>query len=153
MDIRDTAFDPYAELARFRASCGAGAAALGGEAVFIGTMRNHNEGDRVVAMELEHYPEMTRRYLQRIADEARERFGAAEVFALHRVGRVVPGETIVVVAALAAHRGPALGACSYLIEQLKLRAPFWKKETLADGSTRWVDRNTPRTPDATGHAA
>jgi len=152
-EVRDGPFDPYAELARYRREHPGLAPACGGEAVFIGSMRDHNEGARVLAMELEHYPGMTRFCLDQIGNEARERYGVADVCVVHRVGRIVPGEAIVLVAAWAAHRAAALAACQYLIEQLKTRAPFWKKEFLADGSTRWVERNTPAAADSSGHAA
>jgi molybdopterin synthase catalytic subunit len=86
---------------------------------------------------------MTERYLERIASEATDRWGLLDVLIVHRVGRLLPGDPIVLVAARSAHRAAALDACRYLIEELKHRAPFWKKESVP-GAERWVEANTPR---------
>jgi len=94
-------------------------------------------------MTLEHYPGMTERALAGIADEARTRWPVNALLIVHRVGPIGPGDAIVLTAAWSAHREAAFAACRYLIEELKHRAPFWKKETLADGGSRWVARNTP----------
>lgn len=135
------AFDPWARLAaRQAAHSGAGSGAC---AVFVGTMRDFNDGDSVRAMTLEHYPGMTERALAGIADEARTRWLLNDVLIVHRVGPIEPGDAIVLTAAWSAHREAAFAACRYLIEELKHRAPFWKKESLADGGSRWVARNTP----------
>ena len=139
--IRDVAFDPHDEERSHAATLPAGA--FGATATFVGTMRDFNEGDGVTAMTLEHYPGMTERELGRIADEARERFGLADALIVHRVGEIRPGEPIVLTAAASAHRAAAFDACRWLMEALKSRAPFWKKERLADGAERWVERNTP----------
>ena len=139
--IVEGAFDPHAEQRAFEATLPAGA--VGATASFVGTMRSVNEGDGVKAMTLEHYPGMTERELGRIADEARERFGLADALIVHRVGEILPGEPIVLTAAASAHRAAAFDACRWLMEALKSRAPFWKKERLADGAERWVERNTP----------
>jgi len=110
---------------------------------FIGTMRDFNEGDDVCAMHLEHYPGMTEKFLQRIIDEAKQKFDIESCLIVHRVGDIAPNDTIVLTAAWSAHRGASFDACRYLIEELKHRAPFWKKEQLSDENTaRWVDSNT-----------
>ena len=83
------------------------------------------------------------RHLQQICDEAHARWPVLDVLIVHRYGDILPGEPIVLVAAWAAHRGPAFEACRHLIESLKSRAPFWKRETLDAGQPRWVARNTP----------
>jgi len=114
----------------------------GAAAVFVGTMRDYNEGETVHGLFLEHYPGMTERHLERIAAEAMQRWSLDDLLLLHRVGEVAPGEAIVLVAAWSGHRTAAFEACRYVLEDLKHRAPFWKRETLADG-TRWVERNTP----------
>ena len=139
--IVDGAFDPFAEQRAFEATLPRGE--IGATASFVGTMRNANEGDGVTAMTLEHYPGMTERELGRIADEAVERFELAGALIVHRVGALAPGEPIVLTVACSAHRAAAFDACRWLMEALKSRAPFWKKETLAGGGTRWVERNTP----------
>jgi len=93
-------------------------------------------------MLLEHYPGMTEKYLQDISRQAEQRWPVAESLIIHRVGKVCPNEPIVVVAVWSAHRGAAYEANRYLMEELKARAPFWKKESLQEGE-RWVEQNTP----------
>lgn len=141
VEIRSQAFDPWYELSRFQRGV-AYPGQFGATATFVGTMRDFNEGSSVRAMNLEHYEGMTQRYLERIREQAHARWQLVETLIIHRVGEVVPGEPVVLVAVWSAHRTPALEACRYLIEELKSRAPFWKKETLADG-VRWVRGNTP----------
>jgi molybdopterin synthase catalytic subunit len=142
VEIVDGPFDPWARLARAQAAL-ATQAGSGACAVFVGTMRDFNEGDAVAGMTLEHYPGMTERALGAIAAEAHSRWAVDEVLIVHRVGPIEPGDSIVLTAAWSAHREAAFAACRYLIEELKHRAPFWKKETLAAGGARWVERNTP----------
>ena len=139
--IREVAFDPHDEERTHAATLPAGA--FGATATFVGTMRDVNEGDGVTAMTLEHYPGMTERELEAVVADARERWDVIDALIVHRVGDILPGEPIVLTAVWSAHRGAAFDACRFLMEALKSRAPFWKKETLADGSTRWVERNTP----------
>lgn len=122
-------FAPGAELARLEALGG------GGLGCFIGTVR----GGAIAALTLEHYPGMTERALDAIADQAMRRFGLLGCVIVHRVGRLLPGERIVLAAAAAAHRAPALEATQFLIDWLKTDAPFWKKEEFADGSAAWVE--------------
>jgi len=134
-------FDPWARLAAWQAAHAG--AHIGACAVFVGTMRDFNDGDSVRAMTLEHYPGMTERALDGIAHEAHVRWPVNELLIVHRVGSIEPGDAIVLTAAWSAHREAAFAACRYLIEELKHRAPFWKKEALTDGASRWVARNTP----------
>ena len=94
-------------------------------------------------MTLEHYPGMTEKHLAAILDEARGRYALIDALIVHRVGRILPTDPIVLTAAWSAHRKDAFEACRFLMEALKSRAPFWKKETLADGGERWVEKNTP----------
>ncbi len=105
-------------------------------------MRDHNQGDTVSGMTLEHYPGMTERELERIAREAQAKWALLDVMILHRVGEIEIGEAIVVVSVRAAHRREAFTACRELMEQLKSSVPLWKKERLASGE-RWVEQNTP----------
>jgi molybdopterin synthase catalytic subunit len=142
-ELRSESFAPYAEIERYEQERRA-PGAHGAAAVFVGSMRDFNEGETVRSMELEHYPGMTERYLEAIGAEAAERWPIDDALIVHRVGRVEPGDAIVVVAAWSAHRAAALAACRYLIEELKTRAPFWKKEQTESGS-RWVATNTPAT--------
>ena len=129
------AFDPWRELAEYQAGLGAGK--YGACCSFIGTMRDFNAGDSVHSLRLEHYPDMTQRFLDTICDEARARWDILDCLIVHRFGEIRPDETIVLTAAWAAHRTEAFEACRYLIEELKARAPFWKKERTAGGE-RWV---------------
>jgi molybdopterin synthase catalytic subunit len=117
----------------------AGRADIGGIGSFLGTVRDTAKGRRITAMTLEHYPGMTERALAAIADEAAQRWKLLGCTLVHRVGPMAPGETIVLVLAASAHRHDALEATAFLIDWLKTRAPFWKKESFADGSEEWVD--------------
>ena len=139
--VVEEAFDPARELDTFEAAQAIGE--VGATASFVGRMRNHNEGDAVVGMTLEHYPAMTQRELDRIIVDAKERWPLIDALIVHRVGDITPGEAIVLTAVCSAHRAAAFEACRYLMEELKSRAPFWKKEALADGGSRWVEKNTP----------
>ena len=105
-------------------------------------MRDFNEGEDVQSMFLEHYPGMTETQLAQLGEEAMTQHGLADVLILHRVGEINPGDPIVLVAAWSAHRKAAFDACREMMEMLKSRATFWKKEQLSEGS-RWVARNTP----------
>jgi molybdopterin synthase catalytic subunit len=114
-----------------------GRAKIGALVSFVGLMRDHNEGAAVSAMTLEHYPGMTEKSLHAIAEEAARRWSLAAVHIVHRVGALAPEDPIVLVSVASPHRGDAFRACEFLIDYLKTRAPFWKKETTATG-TRWV---------------
>lgn len=143
IEILQAGFDPWAYLAEYqRRGPGERAGQSGATAVFVGTMRDHNQGDAVQGLFLEHYPGMTESHLEKIAAEAAQRWELIDTLIVHRVGELKPGEPIVLVAVWSAHRKPAFEASRYLMEELKSRAPFWKKEQLAEGS-RWVEKNTP----------
>ena len=150
VEIREQAFNPWQLLHEYEAARGdTQAGQFGATAVFIGTMRDFNEGDAVAAMALEHYPGMTERYLQTISEEAAQRWELLDSLIVHRVGEIHPTDTIVLVAVWSAHRADAFDASRYLMEELKSRAPFWKKEQLMEGDERWVEKNTPD-PGASG---
>jgi molybdopterin synthase catalytic subunit len=117
----------------------AGRTDIGGIGCFVGTVRNNALDQRVAAMTLEHYPAMTERAIARITEEAERRWGLLGCTVIHRVGRLVAGDNIVLVLAAAAHRQPALDATAFLIDWLKTKAPFWKREEFADGGGAWVD--------------
>ena len=108
---------------------------VGGVASFLGVCRGD---DALAAMVLEHYPGMTERALGRIAAEAEARWPLTGCTVIHRVGRILPGEPIVLVLTASAHRAAALESCAFLIDWLKTKAPFWKREEFADGDARWV---------------
>jgi molybdopterin synthase catalytic subunit len=111
---------------------------VGALVTFVGLMRNMSEGDRVSRMTLEHYPGMTEKALTAIAEEADGRWDLQAIRILHRVGELEPQDPIVLVAVTSTHRGDAFRACELLIDYLKTRAPFWKKEIL-EGGERWVE--------------
>lgn len=104
---------------------------------FTGIVRQADQGG-LVAMEIEHYPGMTRKALTEIAQTALERWSLGDALVIHRYGRLAPGELIMMVATAARHRKDAFEAAEYLMDYLKSRAPFWKKEVLADGAENWV---------------
>jgi len=141
IEIVETAFNPWQYLQNVEQQLLAQRGSWGAVATFTGTMRDFNEGDNVQGMFLEHYPGMTERYLQNICTAALEQWDILDTLIVHRVGNMLPGDTIVLTAVWAAHRAPAFAACRYLIEELKYNAPFWKNETLSEGK-RWVTRNT-----------
>jgi len=128
-------FDIGAEFA----ALAAGRTDIGGIGCFVGTVRNNALDQRVAAMTLEHYPAMTERAIARITDEAERRWDLLGCTVIHRVGRLVAGDNIVLVLAAAAHRQPALDATAFLIDWLKTKAPFWKKEEFIDGAAAWVE--------------
>ena len=113
---------------------------VGAVCAFVGTVRDRHGGaaGEVSAMELEHYPGMTEKAIEAMIDEALRRFDIRAARVVHRVGPLRPGDQIVLVAVTSAHRGAAFQACEFLMDYLKTQAPFWKKETTAEGA-RWVD--------------
>jgi len=128
--VQEAAFDVNAELAALSTP------EAGGLASFIGVVRG---GAGLTALRLEHYPGMTERALERLADAAAARWALLGCTIIHRVGRLELGAPIVLVATASAHRADALAATAFLIDQLKTAAPFWKSEAFADGSQRWVE--------------
>ena len=111
---------------------------VGGLASFVGLVRATNDGDSVKGMTLEHYPGMTEKALEDICAQAHARWKLIDTLVIHRVGALMPGERIVLVGVAGAHRGEAFEACEFIMDYLKTRAPFWKKEDTGQGS-RWVD--------------
>ncbi|MET0640817.1 MAG: molybdenum cofactor biosynthesis protein MoaE [Hyphomicrobium sp.] len=128
-------FDLSAEMAALSASN----TTIGGVALFVGKVRGEVGGVELISMTLEHYPAMTEAELERIEADARLRFRLSASLIVHRVGELKPGDNIVLVIACAPHRQDAFAGAEYLMDYLKTRAPFWKKETLVDGTDRWVD--------------
>lgn len=111
---------------------------VGALATFTGLVRDMNDGSGVQAMTLEHYPGMTENALEEIVEQARGRWDVDGVRVIHRFGRLMPGDQIVFVAVTSAHRGEAFAACEFIMDFLKTRAPFWKREETPEGA-RWVD--------------
>ena len=140
ISLTSQAFDPWQSLAEYQAQQLAGK--YGATAVFVGTMRDFNQGDGVVGMTLEHYPGMTEKQLALIVEQANQQWVLMDTLLIHRIGDVVPDDSLVLVAAWSAHRGDAFDACRFIMEALKKQAPFWKKERLASGEVRWVESNS-----------
>ena len=132
--VQEADFDLGAELAVLRA----GDARVGALASFVGLVRDMNDGAGVSEMTLEHYPGMTEKALEEIVVEAKSRWDIYNSLVIHRVGPLKPCDQIVLVAVTSAHRGEAFAACEFIMDYLKTRAPFWKREQTADGA-RWVD--------------
>ena len=141
IEIMEQAFDPWRRLSEYSATAVSGQ--FGATAVFVGTMRNFNRGDEVKSMQLEHYPEMTSTQLERIVERAATKYAIGDALVVHRVGEILPGDAIVLVAVWAVHRRDAYAGNRDIMEELKSTAPFWKRELLSDGA-RWVRENTPR---------
>jgi molybdopterin synthase catalytic subunit len=127
-------FDAGAEIARLRA----GNPKIGAVASFVGIVRDVNDGESVAGLTLEHYPGMTEKALEAIVAEARSRWDIVDVTVVHRVGELKPTDQIVLVVVAGAHRGEAFAACEFIMDYLKTRAPFWKKEATPQGP-RWVE--------------
>ena len=132
VSVQEADFDTGAEIA----ALSVGDDGAGAVASFVGLVRGTADG--VAAMTLEHYPGMTEKALAEIVAEARGRWPLRRVRVIHRVGRLLPGEQIVFVGVASSHRGEAFAACEFIMDYLKTRAPFWKKEETATGA-RWVD--------------
>lgn len=132
--VQEADFDVSRELALLRQ----GDARIGAIATFVGVVRDLNDGAGVSEMTLEHYPGMTEKALAAIVDEAKTRWPIFDALVIHRVGRLLPTEQIVLVAVSSAHRGEAFAACEFIMDYLKTRAPFWKREVTPQGA-RWVD--------------
>lgn len=137
--VQAAAFDVGAEIAALTA----GRREIGGIGCFLGTVRDDaalgGNARPLAALTLEHYPGMTERAIARIAEQAERRWHLAGCTVIHRIGRMEPGEPIVLVVAASAHRQAALDATAFLIDWLKTKAPFWKREEFTDGQANWVD--------------
>jgi molybdopterin synthase catalytic subunit len=146
--VQEADFDVGAEIAALTI----GHARAGAVASFVGLVRDVDQGgsgesQHIQAMTLEHYPGMTEQALEDIVAEARQRWQLLDVTVIHRVGRLLPGDRIVLVVVSSSHRGEAFAACEFIMDYLKTRAPFWKKEETPQGG-RWVDAR-----DSDDHAA
>ncbi|MSQ70107.1 MAG: molybdopterin synthase catalytic subunit MoaE [Betaproteobacteria bacterium] len=134
ISVQQQDFDAGAEIAALRK----GNPRVGAVASFIGVVRDVNEGDAVKTLSLEHYPGMTEKSIAAIVDEARSRWHFLDALVIHRIGELQPLDQIVLVAVSGEHRGEAFAACEFIMDYLKTRAPFWKKEHTPQGP-RWVE--------------
>lgn len=128
-------FDLGAEIRRLTAD----RTDIGAVVTFTGVVRGEAKGQPISSMALEHYPGMTEQELARVDDEARNRWPLQASLIIHRIGDLKPGDNIVLVITASAHRHAAFEAAAFLMDYLKTRAPFWKKETGLDGAGHWVD--------------
>ncbi|MCF6338988.1 MAG: molybdenum cofactor biosynthesis protein MoaE [Gammaproteobacteria bacterium] len=142
VELHSKPFDPWQALQTYQNAKPELAGKFGATSIFIGTMRDFNDGNDVQAMTLEHYPAMTQKHLEAISSEAGQRWDLLDTLIIHRYGDIQPNDPIVLLAVWSAHRSESFPACRYLIEELKTRAPFWKQETTGENS-RWVEHNTP----------
>lgn len=134
ISIQEEVFDSGEELIRLQGD----ETGIGAIVSFLGLVRDIHKGDTVNTLTLEHYPGMTESSLQDIAKQAEKRWALQGIRIIHRVGTLSPSDVIVLVAVASKHRGNAFSACEYIMDYLKTRAPFWKKEVTSDGE-RWVD--------------
>jgi molybdopterin synthase catalytic subunit len=132
--VQEQDFDVSAELALMRKDN----PKIGAIASFVGVVRDINEGDSVATMTLEYYPGMTEKAITEIIDQARSRWEVLDALVIHRVGTLKPTDQIVLVIVASTHRGDAFAACEFIMDYLKTKAPFWKKEITPKGA-RWVD--------------
>lgn len=133
--VQHADFDTGAELQQLRVA----SPSIGAVVSFVGQVRDMNTGDKVSELTLEHYPGMTEKALEAIALQAKSRWDVVDILIIHRVGTLKPLDQVVLVAVSSAHRGDAFKACEFVMDYLKTEAPFWKKELLQTGETRWVD--------------
>jgi molybdopterin synthase catalytic subunit len=142
IEITKEAFDPWYEIQQYQSFSGLKQSEYGATSVFVGTMRDFNVGSNVKAMELEHYPGMTEKKLAEVVNETLLKWNLIDVLVIHRVGIVLPNDPIVLVAVWSSHRGDAFDGSRYIMESLKSKVPFWKKEVLVSDAERWVEKNT-----------
>ena len=140
--ISTQAFDPFKEIQSYQSTSLDNIGAIGATSIFIGTMRDFNEDAAVKGMTLEYYPGMTEKQLEKIVIEAQCQWTLIDSLIIHRVGDIFPHESIVLVAVWSSHRGDAFDASRFLMEALKSKAPFWKRERLMTDRERWIANNT-----------
>ena len=135
--VQASEFDPWREVLTYQEAQPGLAGKFGATTVFVGCLRDFNQGNPVAAMTLEHYPGMTEKHLERVCAEAGQHWEILDSLVIHRVGPLLPNDPIVLVAVWSAHRDAAFLACRHIIDELKTRAPFWKQER-TPGGQRWV---------------
>ena len=146
IEIINEEFDPWQKLVEYKRSQLKEKNNIGACSVFLGTMRDINSGDAIKSMELQHYPDMTEAYLEKIVQNATKKYKIIDSIVLHRVGLVNPSDPIVLVASWSEHRDEAFEATRQIMEALKSEAPFWKKEA-TDKGFRWVEPETQASED------
>ncbi|MGK0296877.1 MAG: molybdopterin synthase catalytic subunit [Gammaproteobacteria bacterium] len=140
IEIRQEPFEPYREIEQYQQSIKP-TGKIGATSSFVGTMRDFNQQQNVRGMTLEYYPGMTEKHIIQICNDASEKWTLLDCLVLHRVGEIDVKDVIVLITVWASHRGDAMDACRHILEDLKSKAPFWKKERLEEGE-KWVEGNT-----------
>ncbi len=138
IEIINEEYDPWQKLVEYKRAQLRDYTNIGACSVFLGTMRDINSGEAIKSMELEHYPDMTENYLEKIVSSATKKYKIIDSLVLHRVGFLNPSDPIVLVATWSEHREDAFEATRQIMESLKSEAPFWKKES-TDKGFRWVE--------------
>ncbi len=139
--VQEALFDPWEEVRNYQEQ-NLPKGKHGGSVIFVGTMRDFNEGvDGISRMYLDHYPGMTEKHIERVCEDAMNEWDIMDAYVVHRVGEIKPDEPIVLVAVWSRHRAMAFDACRFIINDLKHRAPFWKREQRPEGE-HWVEGNT-----------
>jgi len=146
ISILETAFEPWQSIANYQQTMQKDGE-YGACATFVGTMRDFNQGDTVNGMLLEHYPGMTEKHLEKSVLDAKQQWQLLDTLIIHRVGELLPNDPIVLVAVWSVHRKDSFEACRFIMEDLKSKAPFWKKERVVEADqqaqkNRWVEKNT-----------
>ena len=132
--VQSEDFNQQVEYDRLRIASNTGAVVT-----FTGLVRDINQGEKISALTLEHYPAMTEKALANIVEQANSRWSLINTTVIHRVGELQLLDQIVFVGVASLHRGDAFAACEFIMDYLKTQAPFWKKETNSQGETYWVD--------------
>jgi len=139
--VQDGPFDPWKAVSEYQDE-NIEAGKHGGSVTFIGSMRDFNDGvEGISNMYLDHYPGMTEKHIGHVINDAMEKWDVIDAFVVHRVGNIKPNDAIVLVAVWSEHRAMAFDACRFIINDLKHRAPFWKREASDEGE-RWVEGNS-----------
>tara|TARA_Y100000816_G_scaffold286747_1_gene268367 strand:- start:173 stop:637 length:465 start_codon:yes stop_codon:yes gene_type:complete len=139
IEILDQQFDPWQKVVDYKRDTLQNDRKIGASSVFLGTMRDYNDGDNIESMFLEHYPDMTEKYLADIVNTAIKKHKILDGLVVHRVGNILPSDPIVLVATWSEHREASFDATRDIMESLKSEAPFWKKENTEKG-LRWVQQ-------------
>lgn len=139
--VQKGTFDPWSEVSKYQ-NDNIGVGKHGASVTFVGSMRDFNDGvEGLSQMYLDHYPGMTEKHIEKVIQDALDKWDVIDAMVVHRVGLISPNDAIVLVAVWSEHRSMGFDACRFIINDLKHRAPFWKKEANTDGE-RWVEGNS-----------
>ena len=151
IELINEKFDPWEKLVDYKKNQLQNSSKIGATSIFLGTMRDYNDDGEVVSMDLEHYPNMTEKYLKKIAEDVLKKFEIIDCLILHRIGFIQPTDFIVLIATWSEHRNAAFNATRDIMESLKSEAPFWKKES-SDHGFKWVESKEQLTEESTNES-